>query len=59
MQYYPAIGRYQTQDPEAEGYYALSPYTMCRDNMVNRIDPDGRWDNDAFSKTMSTGLKTA
>ena len=45
-QYYPAIGRFQTPDPEVENDYNLSPYTMCEDNMVNRVDPDGRsaWD---------------
>ena len=58
-QYYPAIMRFQTPDPQIEDAYNLSPYTMCSDNMVNRIDPDGRWDSDTFSKIMSTGLKTA
>jgi hypothetical protein len=45
-QYYPAIMRFQTPDPEAEKYYSLSPYTMCGDNMVLNTDPDGRdiWD---------------
>ena len=41
-QYYPAIARFQTPDPYAEKYYSISPYAMCGDNMVNRIDPDGR-----------------
>jgi len=41
-QYYPAIMRFQTQDPYAEKYYSLSPYTMCADNMVRYTDPDGR-----------------
>jgi len=41
-QYYPAIGRFQTQDPEAENDYNLSPYTMCGNNMVLNTDPDGR-----------------
>jgi len=41
-QYYPAIERFQTVDPYAEKYYSISPYAMCGDNMVNRIDPDGR-----------------
>jgi len=45
-QYYPAIGRFLTQDPESEGYYSISPYTMCEDNTIRNIDPDGRdgWD---------------
>ena len=42
-QYYPAIMRFQTQDPFAEKYYSLSPYTMCADNMVRYTDPDGRF----------------
>ncbi len=44
-QYYPAIMRFQTPDPEVENDYDLSPYTMCDNNMKNRTDPDGRfWD---------------
>jgi len=41
-QYYPAIMRFQTPDPEVENDYDLSPYTMCGDNMVLHTDPDGR-----------------
>jgi len=41
-QYYPAIMRFQTPDPYAEKYYSISPYAMCGDNMVNRIDPAGK-----------------
>jgi RHS repeat-associated protein len=45
-QYYPAIGRFQTPDPEIEEAYNESPYAMCDNNMVNRTDPDGRfWNN--------------
>jgi hypothetical protein len=45
-QYYPALMRFQTPDPEAEEYYSISPYAMCEDNTVKNIDPDGRdgWD---------------
>jgi len=42
-QYYPAIGRFQTPDPEIEDAYAESPYSMCDNNMVNRTDPNGRF----------------
>ena len=45
-QYYPGIMRFQTQDPEIEDAYNLSPYTICGDNMANRIDPNGRTDTD-------------
>ncbi len=41
-QYYPAIARFQTVDPEAEKFYYISPYTMCNNNMVLNTDPDGR-----------------
>jgi len=44
-QYYPAIGRFQTPDPEIEEAYNESPYAMCDNNMVNRTDPDGRFWN--------------
>jgi len=44
-QYYPAIGRFQTPDPEIEDAYNESPYAMCDNNMVNRTDPDGRFWN--------------
>jgi RHS repeat-associated protein len=40
-QYYPAIGRFQSPDPEIEDAYNESPYAMCDNNMVNRTDPDG------------------
>jgi RHS repeat-associated protein len=45
-QYYPAIMRFQTPDPEIEDYYGISPYSMCGDNMILHVDPDGRdfWD---------------
>ncbi|MDD2797223.1 MAG: hypothetical protein PHV20_01380 [Bacteroidales bacterium] len=41
-QYYPAIGRFQTPDPEVENDYDLSPYSMCGNNTVLNTDPDGR-----------------
>jgi RHS repeat-associated core domain len=41
-QYYPAIMRFQTPDPEVENDYNLSPYSMCGNNMVLHTDPDGR-----------------
>jgi len=41
-QYYPAIMRFQTPDPEVEEFYSISPYSMCGNNMVINIDPDGR-----------------
>ena len=47
-QYYPAIGRFQTPDPEIENDYDLSPYSMCDNNMVHKTDPDGRQAQIAF-----------
>ena len=32
---------FTTQDPLAEKYYALSPYTYCADNPINAIDLNG------------------
>jgi RHS repeat-associated protein len=43
-QYYPAIMRFQTVDPLAENDPSVSPYVYCRDNPINRIDPDGMKD---------------
>jgi RHS repeat-associated protein len=66
-QYYPAIGRFQTPDPEVEQFYDLSPYSMCGNNMVMNVDPDGRvvetaWDVyslvtgvASFAKNVATG----
>ena len=36
-----ATGRFTTQDPLAEKYYALSPYTYCAGNPIMLIDPTG------------------
>ena len=32
---------FTTQDPLAEKYYALSPYTYCGDNPINNVDING------------------
>lgn len=43
-QYDAAIGRFTTMDPMVEKYYEWSPYTYCKNNPINRIDPDGNDD---------------
>jgi RHS repeat-associated protein len=42
--YDPARIQFTTMDPLAEKYYSISPYAYCKNNPVNRIDPDGRDD---------------
>lgn len=39
--YDPSLGRFFSQDPLAEKYYGLSPYSYCAGNPVNLIDPQG------------------
>ena len=40
--YDPATGRWISQDPMAEKYYAHSPYLFCAANPVRFVDPTGR-----------------
>ena len=43
--YDPATGRWISQDPMAEKYYAHSPYLFCAANPVRFVDPEGLiWD---------------
>jgi RHS repeat-associated protein len=43
--YDPATGRWISQDPLAEKYYAHSPYLFCAANPVKFVDPEGLiWD---------------
>lgn len=37
----PALGRTTTQDPLAEKYYSISPYTWCASNPISHTDPTG------------------
>ncbi|MGN0186874.1 MAG: RHS repeat-associated core domain-containing protein [Paludibacteraceae bacterium] len=39
--YNSAVGRFTSVDPLAEQYYSISPYAYCKNNSVNRIDPNG------------------
>jgi hypothetical protein len=39
--YDPALGRWQTQDPQAEKYYSLAPYCYVANNPLKFIDPNG------------------
>ena len=37
-----ALGRWVSPDPHAESYQATSPFAYCKNDPVNRIDPDGK-----------------
>ncbi len=39
-----AIGRWHAIDPMSEKLYSLSQYKYCRNNPINRLDTDGKWD---------------
>lgn len=43
-QNYPILCRWDRMDPLCEKYYNVSPYNYCRNNPVNRVDPDGMTD---------------
>ena len=38
----PALGRTTTQDPLAEKYYSISPFTWCASNPIRNTDPTGK-----------------
>ena len=35
-------GAFLSQDPLAEKYYGISPYSYCAGNLVNMVDPEGK-----------------
>ncbi|WP_195209421.1 MULTISPECIES: RHS repeat-associated core domain-containing protein [Bacteroides] len=39
-----ALGRFTTVDPLTEKYYSTNLYAYCKNNPINRIDPDGKDD---------------
>ncbi len=41
--YDPMLPGTTTQDPLAEKYYSISPYTWCAGNPVRFVDPSGKW----------------
>lgn len=41
-QYFPALPRWDRMDKMCEKYYELSPYLLCGNNPINRIDKDGK-----------------
>ena len=40
------FSRWITPDPLAEMYYSTSPYSYVRNNPINKIDPNGMWEDD-------------
>ena len=42
--YDPFLARWTTQDPLAEKYPAISPYSYCSGNPINKMDPNGKDD---------------
>ena len=44
-----STSRFLTIDPLAEKFPSISPYVYCKNNPINRVDPDGR--DDYFSNT--------
>lgn len=38
------LGRFTTVDPLTEKYYSTNLYAYCKNNPINRIDPDGKDD---------------
>jgi RHS repeat-associated protein len=50
--YDPGIGRWLSVDPILSKNPSVSPYVFCRNNPINRFDPDGRMDHLAFSKSL-------
>ena len=48
------IGRWGGLDPMAETNLSFSPFNYCSNNAINRIDPDGAWD-DSWLLNIATG----
>ncbi len=54
--YDPATGRWISQDPLAEKYYSISPYTFCHNNPIIRFDPNGMVDWKLFRSGLYTTI---
>lgn len=54
--YDPATGRWISQDPLAEKYYSISPYTFCHNNPIIRFDPNGLVDWKLFRSGLYTTI---
>jgi RHS repeat-associated protein len=53
------IGRFTTQDPFADKYYSLSPFSYVANNPLKFIDPDGREIWIGFNVTKTDGTTVA
>ena len=55
--YDPSIGRFITPDPLSNYSPHLTPYHYCRNNPLNRYDPDGRADFGSAEKLHEVAMK--
>jgi len=44
--YWPEVSVWLSVDPMASGRPGITPYHYCQNNPLNRVDPNGMWDDD-------------
>jgi len=55
-QYEPQLGRWHVADAMAENYFSTSPYAYTRNDLVNRIDVMGLWDDYNVSSNLQSSI---